>query len=124
MHVLFIERKRTRKAWGQKLELYHSIYSIAFSVVQGFNWNNETRMEEKDSKPRESGPVIFDGMVLPPFPPLVQDAKKRFEEIRNMEYRKDDIILAIYPKSGRTIFFKHGAVRLHTLGGQQVIHQI
>lgn len=105
MHVLFIERKRTRKAWGQKLELYHSIYSIAFSVVQGFNWNNETRMEEKDSKPRESGPVIFDGMVLPPFPPLVQDAKKRFEEIRNMEYRKDDIILAIYPKSGRTIFF-------------------
>lgn len=61
-------------------------------------------MEEKDSKPRESGPVIFDGMVLPPFPPLVQDAKKRFEEIRNMEYRKDDIILAIYPKSGRTTF--------------------
>lgn len=62
-------------------------------------------MEEKDSKPRESGPVIFDGMILPPFPPLVQDAKKRFEEVRNMEYRKDDIILAIYPKSGRTIFF-------------------
>lgn len=59
-------------------------------------------MEEKDSKPRESGPVIFDGMVLPPFPPLVQDAKKRFEEIRNMEYRKDDIILAIYPKSGKS----------------------
>lgn len=57
-------------------------------------------MEEKDSQPRQPGPVIFDGMSLPPFPPLLQDAKKRFEEIRNMEYRKDDIILAIYPKSG------------------------
>lgn len=57
-------------------------------------------MDEKDSKPRRPGPVIFDGMGLPPFPPLLQDAKKRFEEIRNMEYRNDDIILAIYPKSG------------------------
>ncbi|XP_055996318.1 sulfotransferase 1E1-like [Ostrea edulis] len=42
----------------------------------------------------------FDGMVLPPFPPLLEDAKKRFEEMRNLECRKDDVILATYPKSG------------------------
>lgn len=57
-------------------------------------------MEGSDSDFRKPGPVIFDGMGLPPFPALVQDAKKRFEEIRNLEYRQDDIILAIYPKSG------------------------
>lgn len=45
-------------------------------------------------------PVIFDGMVLPPFPPLSQDAKARLEEIRNLEYRADDILLVTYPKSG------------------------
>jgi hypothetical protein len=45
-------------------------------------------------------PIVFDGMALPPFPPLKQDAKKRFEEIRNLVCRKDDVILAIYPKSG------------------------
>jgi hypothetical protein len=44
--------------------------------------------------------IEFDGMIVPPFPPLREDVKKRFEEIRNLECRKDDVILAIYPKSG------------------------
>ena len=46
------------------------------------------------------GAVVFDGMLLPPFPPLMKDAKKRFEDIKNLPCRKDDVILAIYPKSG------------------------
>lgn len=45
-------------------------------------------------------PLIFDGMALPPFLPLRENAEKRFMEIRNLECRKDDIILATYPKSG------------------------
>jgi hypothetical protein len=53
---------------------------------------------EENGEPRR--PPVFDGMALPPFPPLRQDAKKRFEEIRNLECRKDDVILAIFPKSG------------------------
>lgn len=55
-----------------------------------------------ESNFRQTQPIMFDGMALPPFLPLLQDAKKRFEEIRNMEYRKGDIILAIYPKSGKS----------------------
>ena len=52
-------------------------------------------------------PIVFDGMLLPPFPPLMKDAKKRFEDIKNLPCRKDDVILAIYPKSGKyfKIFF-------------------
>jgi hypothetical protein len=53
---------------------------------------------EKMGKP--PAPIQFDGMTVPPFPPLREDAKKRFEEIRDLEYRKDDVILAVYPKSG------------------------
>ncbi|XP_055996320.1 sulfotransferase 1E1-like [Ostrea edulis] len=44
--------------------------------------------------------IEFDDMILPPFPPLLEDAKKRFQEMRNLECRKDDVILATYPKSG------------------------
>ncbi|XP_061195282.1 sulfotransferase 1E1-like [Saccostrea echinata] len=52
-----------------------------------------------DKNGEETRPT-FDGMGLPPFPHLLEDAKKRFEELRNLECRKDDIILATYPKSG------------------------
>jgi peroxiredoxin len=55
---------------------------------------------EGNGEPLRDSPIVFDGMALPAFPPLVQDAKKRFEEIRNLEYRKDDVVLAVYPKSG------------------------
>jgi hypothetical protein len=54
-------------------------------------------MQEADKRPE---PIVFDGMVLPPFLPLKQDPKKRFEEIRNLECRKDDVILVAFPKSG------------------------
>lgn len=49
-------------------------------------------------------PLIFDGMALPPFLPLRENAEKRFMEIRNLECRKDDIILATYPKSGDFLY--------------------
>ncbi|XP_062599950.1 sulfotransferase 1B1-like [Saccostrea cucullata] len=44
--------------------------------------------------------VEYDGMHLPPFVPLLKDPKERFEEIRDMECRKDDVIIAAYSKSG------------------------
>lgn len=44
--------------------------------------------------------LIFDGMNIPPFRPLKENVEKRFTEIRNLECRKDDIILATYNKSG------------------------
>jgi hypothetical protein len=57
---------------------------------------------QENSGEKLKPPVIieFDGMIVPSFPPLREDAKKRFEAIRNLECRKDDIILANYPKSG------------------------
>lgn len=39
-------------------------------------------MEGETSKPKHTGPIVIDGMVVPPFPPLLQDARKRFEEIK------------------------------------------
>ncbi|XP_052718629.1 sulfotransferase 1E1-like [Crassostrea angulata] len=44
--------------------------------------------------------LIFDGMNIPPFRPLKENVEKRFTEIRDLECRKDDIILATYNKSG------------------------
>ncbi|XP_061179036.1 sulfotransferase 1E1-like [Saccostrea echinata] len=55
---------------------------------------------EKHGEGKPKQPIMFDGMALPPFPPLVKDAEKRFEEIRDLECRKDDVLLVIYPKSG------------------------
>lgn len=57
-------------------------------------------MEVETSELKPTGLIVFDGMVVPPFPSLIQDPGKRFEEIKNMECRKDDVILVIYPKSG------------------------
>lgn len=48
----------------------------------------------------KSDPVVFDGMIMPPFRPLRENAEKRLTEIKNLECRKDDIILATYIKSG------------------------
>nr|XP_022338903.1 estrogen sulfotransferase-like [Crassostrea virginica] len=45
-------------------------------------------------------PLVFDGMALPSFPPFLKDARKRFEDIKNLACRKDDVILVTYPKSG------------------------
>lgn len=50
--------------------------------------------------PQPSMPVMFDGMALPPFPPLIKDAKKRFEDIKSLDCRQDDVLLVAYPKSG------------------------
>lgn len=58
---------------------------------------------ENSQEWKQSGPVIFDEMVVPPLPPLIQDAKQRFEKIQNLQYRKDDILLVNYPKSGMCI---------------------
>ena len=48
-------------------------------------------------------PLVFDGMALPSFPPLLKDARKRFEDIKNLAFRKDDVILVTYPKSGKIL---------------------
>uniref|UniRef100_K1PZN7 Sulfotransferase 1C3 n=1 Tax=Magallana gigas TaxID=29159 RepID=K1PZN7_MAGGI len=64
------------------------------------NFNTVSKYIKETSKPKPTGPLVFDGMVVPPFPPLLQDAGKRFEEIKNMECRKDDVIIVTYPKSG------------------------
>lgn len=51
--------------------------------------------------------VVFDGMSLPPFKPLRKDVEGRLNAIRNMKTRPDDILLAIYPKSGRSYAYYH-----------------
>ena len=52
--------------------------------------------KRKDSLPE----VIFDGMAMPPFRPLRLHAKKRFEDIRDLDTHADDVIISTYPKSG------------------------
>ena len=49
-------------------------------------------------------PLVFDGMALPSFPSFLKDARKRFEDIKNLTCRKDDVILVTYPKSGKIRF--------------------
>lgn len=39
-------------------------------------------MEEDTSELKPTGAIVFDGMVVPPFPSLIQDPRKRFEEIK------------------------------------------
>ncbi|XP_052707316.1 sulfotransferase 1A1-like [Crassostrea angulata] len=41
-----------------------------------------------------------DGLLLPGFPPLLKDARKRIKEIEDFPTRKEDILLFNYPKSG------------------------
>ena len=60
-----------------------------------------TGMEETADRATPELPV-FDGMALPRDSSLLKDAKKRFEDIKNLECRKDDVILGAYPKSGKT----------------------
>ena len=63
-----------------------------------------TVMEGNDDSTSEwtlPQPLVFDGMALPSFPPLHKDARKRFEDIKNLACRKDDVILVTYPKSGK-----------------------
>ena len=60
-----------------------------------------TGMEETADRATPELPV-FDGMALPRVSSLLKDAKKRFEDIKNLECSKDDVILAAYPKSGKT----------------------
>uniref|UniRef100_K1PIV5 Estrogen sulfotransferase n=1 Tax=Magallana gigas TaxID=29159 RepID=K1PIV5_MAGGI len=72
---------------------YYASPLIGFSIADSTNMENSQEW-------KQSGPVIFDEMVVPPLPPLIQDAKQRFEEIQNLQYRKDDILLVNYPKSG------------------------
>ncbi|XP_062599951.1 sulfotransferase 1E1-like isoform X1 [Saccostrea cucullata] len=58
-------------------------------------------MEERRGKNTQNDErIVFDGMTLPEFVPLKKDAKKRFEEIKNLECRKDDVLLTTFPKSG------------------------
>ncbi|XP_061179004.1 sulfotransferase 1E1-like isoform X2 [Saccostrea echinata] len=57
-------------------------------------------MKESDER------IVFDGMTVPPFAPLKKNAKERFEEIRNLEYKEDDVILTTFPKSGTNWFWE------------------
>ncbi|XP_076093051.1 sulfotransferase 1A1-like [Mytilus galloprovincialis] len=59
-------------------------------------------MEDKrDSNAAKRGAfLVFDGMALPPFPPLKKNAEERFTAIRDLETRPDDIILTAFPRSG------------------------
>ncbi|XP_062599952.1 sulfotransferase 1E1-like isoform X2 [Saccostrea cucullata] len=56
--------------------------------------------EEGDRSTHSNERIVCDGMTVPQFIPLKKDAKKRFEEIRNLECRNDDVLLAAFPKSG------------------------
>eukprot|EP00105_Crassostrea_gigas_P039065 XP_019923213.1 PREDICTED: sulfotransferase family cytosolic 1B member 1 [Crassostrea gigas] len=44
--------------------------------------------------------VLFDGMAIPPFPPLRVSVRQRFEDIRGLCTRPDDVIITTYLKSG------------------------
>nr|XP_022324695.1 sulfotransferase 1A1-like [Crassostrea virginica]XP_022343560.1 LOW QUALITY PROTEIN: sulfotransferase 1A1-like [Crassostrea virginica] len=44
--------------------------------------------------------IRVDDLILPSFPPFVEDARKRIKEIENFPTRKDDVLLFNYPKSG------------------------
>ncbi|XP_022308901.1 sulfotransferase 1B1-like [Crassostrea virginica] len=44
--------------------------------------------------------IRVDDLILPSFPPFVEDARKRIKEIENFPTRKDDLLLFNYPKSG------------------------
>ena len=55
---------------------------------------------------RKDGSITFsyisvDGIGMIPFPALLtEDSPHRFQAIRDLETKSDDIILATYPKSG------------------------
>ncbi|XP_061166951.1 sulfotransferase 2A8-like [Saccostrea echinata] len=44
--------------------------------------------------------IRVDGIVLPGFKPLLQDANQRLRDIENLPMRKDDVLISSYPKSG------------------------
>lgn len=44
-----------------------------------------------------------DDLLLPAFPPILKDARKRIKDIENFPTRKEDILLFNYPKSGMFI---------------------
>ena len=43
---------------------------------------------------------FYDGMDLPPFPRIIENVGKQFEDIRNLQLKESDVILCTYPKSG------------------------
>ena len=51
--------------------------------------------------PNMSKSIRVDDLILPSFPPFVEDARKRIKEIENFPTRKDDLLLFNYPKSGK-----------------------
>ena len=51
--------------------------------------------------PNMSKSIRVDDLILPSFPPFVEDARKRIKEIENFPTRKDDVLLFNYPKSGK-----------------------
>ena len=81
--------------------------SVVKSDTRAARLGQLTMEEGERGKPDPVGPVVFDGMLLPPFPPLAQDVQKRINDIKNLGYKKDDVLLAIYPKSGTCIQFRY-----------------
>ena len=44
--------------------------------------------------------VLCEGMHIPPFPRILEDADKQLEDIKNLELKPCDVILCTFPKSG------------------------
>lgn len=61
---------------------------------------------DADNRKDSLSEVIFDGMAMPPFRPLRLHAKKRFEDIRNLDTHAEDVIISSYPKSGLCFYLR------------------
>ena len=48
-----------------------------------------------------SMPVVYDGVVFPPFPGIFPEPERKFKEKSEMECRESDVFLCSFPKAGK-----------------------